>query len=222
MATVAATSLRGEPSAHPQAALSLRDISVARGGRRIVEGASFNLSPGGAVILKGPNGSGKTTLLRAIAGLAPIDAGAVALAEEVASAGELRRRTIFCSHADAVKAQLTVRENIAFWRALYDAPEARIDDALGSFDLRALAATRAANLSAGQRRRLSLSRLLIAQKRVWLLDEPTASMDANSAARLESIIEAHLAEGGSAIIATHDRIAIKDAQTFILGARAAA
>lgn len=220
-----ATSLasrRAQTATPTGAALSLRDVAVARDGRRIVEGVTFDLPAGGAIILKGPNGSGKTTLLRALAGLSPIETGVIDLRVNGEAQTSTRRASIvFCGHADAVKAQLSVRENIVFWRQLYGAAPSQIEDALAAFDLAALSAKRAANLSAGQRRRLSLSRLVIAAKPIWLLDEPTASVDATHSARIEAVVSRHLGSGGSAIIATHDRFVVPNARSFILGVNAA-
>jgi heme exporter protein A len=206
-------------------ALSLRDVAVERSGRRIVGGVTFDLNAGDAIILRGPNGSGKTTLLRAIAGLMPIETGSIEVRIDGAAnrtQAALRTVTTLCAHADAIKLQLSIRENLAFWLRLYGGERALIDAALEAFELSTLADFRAAVLSAGQRRRLSLSRLIIAKTPIWLLDEPTASMDADSCARFEFAIARHLQGGGAAIVATHDKVAIDDARTFVLGAGARA
>ncbi|MBI1366408.1 MAG: heme ABC exporter ATP-binding protein CcmA [Alphaproteobacteria bacterium] len=204
-----------------RASLSLRAVSVSRAGRRVLAGVTFDLSPGEAIILKGANGSGKTTLLRAIAGFLPAENGAIEVqsGESTRSSASDRRACIaYCGHADAVKAPMTVRENLSFWARLYGAPERRIAEALASFALQALADTHAGALSAGQRRRLGLARLVIAAKPIWLLDEPTSSMDAASSARLVALIENHRREGGAVLIATHDRIEIEGARNFVLEA----
>lgn len=212
---------RSDALAGNRGRLSVRDVAVARNGRRIVEGVSFDLDAGEAIILKGQNGSGKTTLLRAIAGLSAIDSGAIGAPGEASLSPAARRERIaLCGHADAVKSQLTVRENISFWRRLYSAAPERTDAALAAFDLEPQAEILAANLSAGQRRRLSLSRLIVAAKPIWLLDEPTASVDTTHSARIESLVSAHLAAGGAAIVATHDRFSVPNARSFVLGARA--
>ena len=173
------------------------NIGGTRGGRRIFDGVSFTLAPGTALMLKGPNGSGKTTLLRILAGLQPADRGTLSADPET---------LIFAGHLDGAKATLTVAENLRFWAGLFG--QSDIDAALAAFDLDGLADRRAAHLSAGQRRRLGLARLLVAKRDVWLLDEPTTSLDAATTGRFAAIVTDHLGAGGSAVIATHIDLAI--------------
>ncbi len=173
--------------------LTVEGLAVARGGLTVLDGLSFSVDPGQALILRGPNGAGKTSLLRVLAGLAPPLAGQVFLPPESAA---------FASHSDGIKAALTVRENLRFWADLYERPLA--DAVLDEFDLRTLADRPAATLSAGQSRRLGLARLAVIGRPVLLLDEPTVSLDAASVARFASWLrERHLGEGGLAVIATH-------------------
>lgn len=203
--------------------LSVKDVAVDRGGRRICEGASFDLAPGEALMMRGPNGSGKTTLLRALSGLAPIAVGDVRLAsngEGDASEGARRSAIIYCGHANSVKAVMTGRQNLRFWTALYDAPGKRVEEAIDAFDLSAFIAAPAGALSAGQRRRLGLARLVISGKPLWLLDEPTAAIDVDSAARLAGVIGEHRRHGGAVIVATHDGMAIDGARTIHIKAAA--
>ena len=176
-----------------RAGLRVENLAVARGGLPILEGLSFAVAPGEALVLRGPNGSGKTTLLRVLAGLAPPLAGRIDLDPDTAA---------YASHADGVKAQLTVEENLRFWADLFGRPW---DDlALDAFDLRALRHRPAATLSAGQSRRLGLARLAAIGRPVLLLDEPTVSLDAASTQRLAAWLrDAHLGQGGLAVIATH-------------------
>lgn len=183
------------------------DLGCRRGEVEILSGVSFRLAPGQALVLRGPNGSGKTTLLRTLAGLAPAVRGrVVAPPESIAYAG----------HLDGLKAQLTVAENLAFWAAVFAGGRAAggIDAALDSFSLRALSDRQAQHLSAGQKRRLGLSRLLVTGRMIWLLDEPTVSLDAASVAVFAGMVETHLAAGGMAVMATHIDLGLAGARNF--------
>jgi heme ABC exporter, ATP-binding protein CcmA len=172
--------------------ISVVDLSVARGGVPILEGLRFTVPDGRALVLRGPNGAGKTTLLRTIAGLQP------ALSGRIEGAGD---RVAYAAHADGLKAALSVRENLAFWARVFAA--GAIEPALEAFDLVELADRPAATLSAGQKRRLGLARLAVSGRPLWVMDEPTVSLDAASVARFAAAVESHLAAGGSALIATH-------------------
>ncbi|WP_010141082.1 heme ABC exporter ATP-binding protein CcmA, partial [Oceanicola sp. S124] len=151
--------------------MRVTDLCVARGGLPLLDGVSFALAPGQALILRGPNGSGKTTLLRCLAGLQPARAGQMSFDSESVAYG---------AHADGLKAQMTVRENLTFWAAVHGLSD--IDPALAAFDLVALEQRLAGMLSAGQKRRLGLARLMVTGRPIWLLDEPTVSLDAASVA----------------------------------------
>lgn len=172
--------------------LTVTDLAVARAGVPVLEGLSFTLAPGAALVVRGPNGIGKTTLLRTIAGLQPALAGRVDCAPDAVA---------YAAHADGVKATLTVAENLAFWAAAYGTSD--VARAMADMNLAALADRRAANLSAGQKRRLGLARLLVTGRSVWVMDEPTVSLDASSVALFGRVVAAHLARGGAALIASH-------------------
>ena len=187
--------------------LTVTTLAVARGGRRAVEGVSFQLDPGAALILRGPNGIGKTTLLRTVAGLQDPVEGRIDLApDSVAYAG----------HADGLKGSLTVAENPSFWAQLFGAGRTRVDAALRALDLGDLAQRPAAMLSAGQRRRLGLARLLVTGRPLWVLDEPTVSLDAASVLLFADAVRAHLRRGGAALIATHVDLGLPEAAVLDL------
>lgn len=178
--------------------LTVTDLACRRGPRLVLEGVGFALGPGGALVLRGPNGSGKTTLLRTLAGLAAPVRGHVA-PDAVAYAG----------HADGLKGQLTLAENLTFWARMFGAPATL--PAAEAFDLGPLLSRRAADLSAGQRRRAGLARLPLTGRRVWLLDEPTVSLDGTGIAALTRALAAHRLDGGAVIVATHAPIDLPDA-----------
>ncbi len=182
------------------AALSVVDLACARGGVRVLEGVSFALAPGAAVVLRGANGIGKTTLLRTLAGLQPPAAGRIEVAEDAVA---------LATHADGVKAALSVTENLAFWAGIHGTQD--IEPALAAMDLRPLRDRAAQHLSAGQRRRLGLARLLVTGRAVWAMDEPTVSLDAAGVALVERAVARHLAAGGAAVIATHAPIDVAGA-----------
>lgn len=208
--------------------LVAENLTIERGGRIIVRALSFTAEAGEAVVLTGPNGSGKTTLLRAIAGFLRPVSGFVRLE---GGNGELSlgEQAHFVGHANAVKTSLTVLENVAFWAgylgsdAAKSAQAERIAAALAQFAVQDLASFPAAYLSAGQKRRLGLTRLLVAERPLWLLDEPTVSLDAASTALLSQAVNAHLKRGGLVVAATHLPLGFERAREFnIAAARARA
>ena len=172
--------------------LSLTSVACTRGGVTVLDNVSFDLRSGEALILRGPNGSGKTTLLRTIAGLQPSRHGTIEAEPDSIA---------YAAHADGIKATLSVAENLEFWAGLFGTVS--IGDALTAFDLEGLRRRRAQALSAGQKRRLGLARLLVTGRPVWALDEPTVSLDTQAVGMFAGVVRAHLAGGGAALIATH-------------------
>jgi heme exporter protein A len=204
-------------------------LSARRGGRLLFAGLSFAVSAGEALLVTGPNGAGKTTLLRTLAGFLPPEAGLIRLEGGAAEAG-IGEQCHYLGHANAVKPGLTVAENAAFWDGFLgtapgDAPgttRTRLDAALATFGLEALRDIPTGYLSAGQRRRAGLVRLLLARRPIWLLDEPTASLDQAGQEVLARVVNAHLAGGGLVLAATHLPLAFDEARELRLGRPAAA
>lgn len=176
------------------------------------EALSFELHPGEALVLRGPNGSGKSTLLRLLAGFLAATAGRLSWdgAAVAPATPDHRAQLHFVGHADPVKPLLSVAENVRFACALGGAEGGTVDAALGWFGLDELAATPARFLSAGQKRRTNLARLLAGERRLWLLDEPGVGLDRANRARLEAAIARHRGQGGICIIATHGDVAVQD------------
>ncbi|MGN0934396.1 heme ABC exporter ATP-binding protein CcmA [Falsigemmobacter intermedius] len=187
--------------------LSLRNLTVARGGIAVLEGVSLTLGAGEALVLRGPNGLGKTTLLRTIAGLQPAMAGEIDADPETLA---------YASHADGVKPTLSVLENLRFWASVFGQGEEAIAAALSAMDLEKLTDRPAQNLSAGQKRRLGLARLAVTGRAVWLLDEPTVSLDAASVGLFAAMVKRHLASGGAAVLATHIDLGLETATVLDL------
>ncbi len=195
-----------------------RDLACRRGERLVFEGLDFALDRGGALLLTGPNGSGKSSLLRVMAGLTPPLLGTLTWdgAGVTEDPGAHRARLHFVGHQDALKPVLTVAETLGFAAALRQAPRDRILPALQKFHLAELADLPCRVLSAGQRRRLALARLLASPATLWLLDEPTTGLDDASVQDLMSVIAEHRAGGGMAVIATHQPLPLPQATALSL------
>jgi heme exporter protein A len=195
-------------------------ITLERGGRAVIEGLSFAAAGGDAVVLTGPNGAGKTTLIRALAGFLAPSAGTIRLEDAARPEAELAGMCHYVGHRDAIKAKLTVAENVRFWSRYLGGRADAVDDALDACGLLDLSEVPAGYLSAGQKRRLGLARLLSAPRPVWLLDEPTTSLDASHQRTFAALIEAHRAGGGLVVAATHMDLGLKAARTLDLAGRA--
>lgn len=180
-------------------------LSCIRGNTTILSNVSFKLAAGECLILRGPNGVGKSTLLNTLAGLTPEDSDTCTLnPDDIAYSG----------HLDAIKFQLTVSENLNFWAGVYGTD--KVASVLQDFGLAPFADRPAGNLSAGQKRRVGLARLLISNRNVWLMDEPTTSLDAEHTALITKMIDDHCQSGGIAVLSTHIDLDIPNARILEL------
>ena len=185
--------------------ITVTNINCTRGVRQVLQGVSFSLTAGDCLILRGPNGIGKSTLLRVLAGLGPMAGGTVDInPEDVAYSG----------HLDAVKFQLTVQENLAFWAGVYDTDQTT--EVIIRFGLTELKNRLAASLSAGQKRRLGLARMTLSGRTIWLMDEPTTSLDAQHTKLIAQSISDHCAGDGIVILSTHLDLNVPNARTLDL------
>ena len=194
--------------------LSAQALSCQRGGRSVFEGLGFSVAAGEALVVTGRNGAGKSSLLRMIAGLLRIAGGTLSLAggDPERSIGE---QAHYLGHSDALKPALTVEENLAFWTAWLGGGGVP-REALAAVGLDTLAGLPAAYLSAGQKRRLSIARIVAVKRPLWLLDEPTSALDTASQAVLLDLMRGHLAGGGMIVAATHLPLGIEGARELRL------
>jgi heme exporter protein A len=194
------------------------DLTIERGGRRVIAGLSFEAAAGVALIVTGPNGAGKTSLLRALAGFLPIESGGFALdgGDSERTVGE---QAHYLGHLDGVKTALTAGENLAFAAAMLGGDSSRKTQlaALTALGLPHVVDFPARLLSAGQRRRVALARLLVAERPLWLLDEPTTALDAGAQTALADLMRAHLKGGGILLAAVHGDLGLNGARELRLG-----
>jgi heme exporter protein A len=192
------------------------ELCCVRGGRTVFSALSFALGAGEALLVSGPNGAGKSSLLRLVAGLLRIEAGRLELEGGDAEA-PLGEQAHYLGHQDALKPSLTVTENLDFWIRYLGGDDQAAMAALGTVGLDGIARLPAAYLSAGQRRRLSIARLIAVERPLWLLDEPTSALDAAAQAMLADLMRKHLAHGGMILAATHGPIGLDGAKELRLG-----
>jgi heme exporter protein A len=197
--------------------LYVADLTCRRGGRELFSSLSFSLAAGEALLVTGRNGSGKSSLLRLVAGLLRAEGGQIALTGGNAEAS-IGEQAHYLGHQDALKPSLTVQENLKFWSGYLGPGENPPALALERLGLGELADLPAAYLSAGQRRRLSLARLITVQRPLWLLDEPASPLDAEGQTRLAELMHLHLTRGGLILAAAHGDIGLPGARELKLGA----
>jgi heme exporter protein A len=185
--------------------ITATNISCMRGARLVLQNVCFDVASNECLILRGPNGVGKSTLLRLLAGLSQPASGTYHIALE---------NVAFSGHLDAVKLQLTVAENLQFWAGVYG--KDNITKTLDHFGLAQLSTRPAANLSAGQKRRLGLARLTLSRRKIWIMDEPTTSLDTENTNLIAKSIHDHCEAGGIAILSTHLDLNIPNSKTLDL------
>jgi heme exporter protein A len=195
--------------------LSAVDLACRRGGREVFAGVSFRLGRGEALAVTGRNGAGKSSLLRIVGGFIRPASGRLWL-EGGDPEFSISEQAHYLGHQDAVKPSLSVVENLQFWADFFGDGAVKVHDALDSVGLGAIAALPAAYLSAGQRRRLSIARLLVVKRPIWLLDEPASTLDSAGKVRLAGFMRSHLADGGLILAATHGELGLSIAQELSL------
>jgi heme exporter protein A len=195
-------------------------ITLERGGRRLFAELSFGIEAAEALIIVGANGAGKSSLLRALVGFLPLSSGHISLRGGAAEAS-VGEQAHYLGHADALKGALTAGENLSFWAGVLGGDVRRENwlAALARLGLARVADFPMRALSAGQKRRVALARLLVARRPIWLLDEPTAALDSASQALFAAVMGEHLVGGGLIVAATHASLGLEGARTLHLGAQ---
>ena len=194
------------------------DLDCIRGERRVLSGLNFQISDGEILVLTGKNGTGKSTLLRLMSGLLRPHGGQLLWDGENINEdpSEHNDRMTYVGHAEAVKPALSVQENVEFWRSIRTSPGHTSIDALDAVGIGHLANIPARYLSAGQKRRVALTRALTSGATLWLLDEPTTALDVDASAAFGTCIETHRKAGGMAVISTHTDLGLKDVRNLNL------
>ena len=203
--------------------LEARDIAVRRGEDLLIDGLSFDLEAGQALVVTGRNGSGKSTLLRAIAGLIPMERGAIRLEGPGPSVHRVAEAGHYLGHRNAMKREMSVYENLAFWKAFMGGsgasgtgPGLDPDEAAERLGLSGIIHLPFGYLSAGQQRRMAFAKLLVAHRHVWLLDEPTSALDSQSERVFAGLVGEHLAQGGMVLAATHQPLGLAEPRTIVM------
>jgi heme exporter protein A len=188
-------------------------LSAKRGEDLIFQDISFEIPRGEALVVKGPNGSGKSTLLRVLAGLLPAETGTAKLVAAAQPVERLGEACHYLGHRNAMKRELTVDENLVFWKAFFGdfsgGAGISVDEAVESVGLGGIVHLPFGYLSAGQQRRMAMAKLLVAWRPVWILDEPTAALDVDAEKMFAGLVTTHLARGGIAIAATHQPLGLE-------------
>ncbi|RWH74542.1 heme ABC exporter ATP-binding protein CcmA [Mesorhizobium sp.] len=197
--------------------LIAENLGGERGGEAVFSGIGFVLEKGEALTVTGPNGSGKSTLLRVVAGLLPVARGKVLVEGGGEAFPTVASASHYLGHLNAMKTALSVEENLGFWRAFQGEPALSVDEALETVALGGLGHLPFGYLSTGQRRRVSIAKLLVSRRPVWLLDEPTAGLDKASEERFAGLMRDHLEGGGIVVAATHLPLGLERARELSMG-----
>lgn len=197
--------------------LIAENLGGERGGETVFSNIGFALDKGEALIVTGPNGSGKSTLLRVVAGLLPVAAGKVLVEDGGEAFPTVASASHYLGHLNAMKTALSVEENLGFWRAFQGEPALSVEEALETVALGGLGHLPFGYLSTGQRRRVSIAKLLVSRRPVWLLDEPTAGLDKASEERFAGLMREHLRDGGIVVAATHLPLGLEGAKELRMG-----
>lgn len=188
--------------------LTVEGLSAERGGRLVLKDVGLAIDAGKLLLVTGPNGSGKSTLLRVLCGLLPASAGSIRVDGQAGEDGGLATLCHYLGHQNGLKPVLSLRENLDFWCAFHGEGRRSVMEALAAVGLDGLADLQVAYLSTGQRRRAALARLLVNQRPIWLLDEPTAGLDERARRRFAALMADHLAGGGLIVAATHEPLGV--------------
>jgi heme exporter protein A len=199
--------------------LIAENLGGERGGEEVFGAVNFVLPEKSCLVVTGPNGAGKSTLLRVIAGLLPVSTGSVCLEGGSEDWSTIAAASHYLGHQNAMKTALSVTENLKFWQDFFGNPHLSIEESLEEVGLESIGHLPYGYLSTGQKRRVSIARLLVSYRPVWLLDEPTAGLDRASEARFAGLMEAHLDDGGLIVAATHLPLGLDGTQELKMGAQ---
>ncbi|MER8693546.1 heme ABC exporter ATP-binding protein CcmA [Mesorhizobium opportunistum] len=197
--------------------LIAENLGGERGGETVFSGVGFALDQGQALVVTGPNGSGKSTLLRIVAGLLPVAEGSVRIEGGGEGFPSIASACHYLGHQNAMKPALSVAENLRFWRDFNGGGDVGVDEALETVGLGGIGHLPFGYLSTGQRRRAAIAKLLVSQRPLWLLDEPTAGLDKASEARFAGLMARHCAGGGLIVAATHLPLGLDGATELRMG-----
>lgn len=197
--------------------LVAENLGAERGGEAVFDGVNFALGPGGMLVVTGFNGSGKSTLLRVVAGLLPAREGSVRIEEAGDRFAGVADACHYLGHQNAMKPAMTVNENLEFWRSFHGDPDLDTADAIDAVGLEGVGHLPFGYLSTGQKRRISIAKLLVSHRPIWLLDEPTAGLDRASEGRVSRLIDSHRERGGIVVAATHLPLGVDNIEELRMG-----